>query len=100
MGSGTMIYIPSSIKIGSDFQKLFRGMIHRQRGDLISLLLFFQNNQRGVKSFVRTLLVAEYITTVKSVRQVRPVLIKSTCHVWAPNAHTGIPGETTDGVFI
>jgi hypothetical protein len=34
-GSGTMIYLPSFIKIGSD--------THRQLGDLISLVLFFQN---------------------------------------------------------
>jgi hypothetical protein len=45
MGSGTMIYIPSSIKIGSGIQKLMgRGrdtQRHRQHGDLISLLSFF-----------------------------------------------------------
>jgi hypothetical protein len=34
------IYIPSVIKIGSGIQKLIRG-IHRQHGDLTSLLLFF-----------------------------------------------------------
>jgi hypothetical protein len=40
MGSGSMIYIPSFIKIGSGIQKLIGG-IHRQHGDLISLLSFF-----------------------------------------------------------
>jgi hypothetical protein len=42
MGSGTVIYIPSFIKIGSGIQKLTGGIHrHRQRGDFISLLLFF-----------------------------------------------------------
>jgi hypothetical protein len=45
MGSGAMIYIPNFIKIGSAIQKFIRGetQTHRQHGDLISLLLFFQN---------------------------------------------------------
>jgi hypothetical protein len=35
MGSGAMIYVPSSIKIGSGIQKLIRGdsRTHRQHGD-------------------------------------------------------------------
>jgi hypothetical protein len=37
MGLGVMIYIPSFIKIGSGIQKLIVG-IHRQHGDLISVL--------------------------------------------------------------
>jgi hypothetical protein len=40
LGSGAMIYIPSFIKIGSGIQKLIVG-IHRQQGDLISLLSLF-----------------------------------------------------------
>jgi hypothetical protein len=41
--------IPESIRIGSDIQKLIGG-IHRQHGELISLLLFsFQNKERGLK---------------------------------------------------
>jgi hypothetical protein len=44
MGSGAMIHIPSFIKIGSAIQKLIGG-IQRQHGDLISLLLFFQNKE-------------------------------------------------------
>jgi hypothetical protein len=40
MGSGAVIYIPSLIKIGSGIQKLIEGM-HRQHGDIISLLLLF-----------------------------------------------------------
>jgi hypothetical protein len=49
MGSGAMIYI-SFIKIGSGIQKLFGGgdkHTHRRHGDLISLLLFFQNEKVG-----------------------------------------------------
>jgi hypothetical protein len=43
MGSGAMICVPSFIKIGSGIQKLIRGdtQTHRQHGDLISILLFF-----------------------------------------------------------
>jgi hypothetical protein len=48
MGSGAMIYISSFKKIGSGIQKLMGG-IHRQHGDLISLLSFFQNNESGLK---------------------------------------------------
>jgi hypothetical protein len=40
IGSGAMIHIPSFIKIGSSIRKLI-GEIHRQQGDIISLLLFF-----------------------------------------------------------
>jgi hypothetical protein len=48
MGSGTVIYVPIFIKIYSGIQKLIRGIhrhTHRQHGDLISLLLFFQNKE-------------------------------------------------------
>jgi hypothetical protein len=47
MGSGAMIYIPSFIKIGSGIQKLIGGnrMTHRQQGDRISLLVFFQSKE-------------------------------------------------------
>jgi hypothetical protein len=43
MGSDAMMYIPGLIKIGSGIQKLIGGdtQTHRQRGDLISLLLSF-----------------------------------------------------------
>jgi hypothetical protein len=43
MGSGAMIYIPSFIKIGTGIQNLIRRdtQVHKQQGDLISLLLFF-----------------------------------------------------------
>jgi hypothetical protein len=43
VGSGTMIYIPSFIKIGSDIQKLTGDTQH---GDGISLLLFFLNKEK------------------------------------------------------
>jgi hypothetical protein len=49
IGSGAMIYIPSFIKIGSGIQKLMGGegylWTHKQRGDGISLILFFQNKE-------------------------------------------------------
>jgi hypothetical protein len=47
VGSFAMIYIPSFIKIGSGIQKLIRGDSQRLRrhGDLISLLLYFQNKE-------------------------------------------------------
>jgi hypothetical protein len=43
MGSGSMIYIPSFIKIGSGFQKLIgkESQTNRQHGDLTNPLLFF-----------------------------------------------------------
>jgi hypothetical protein len=43
-GSSAMIYIPGFIKIGVDIKKLIGG-IQRQHGDLISQLLFFQNEK-------------------------------------------------------
>jgi hypothetical protein len=51
MGSSTMIYIPSFIKIGSGIQKLIWGnaRAHTQHSDLISLLLFFQNKESKLK---------------------------------------------------
>jgi hypothetical protein len=47
MGSGAMIYIPNLKKIGSGIQKLIEvdTQTHRQHGDRISLLLFFQNKE-------------------------------------------------------
>jgi hypothetical protein len=44
------VYVPSFIKIGSGIQKLIGGTdaqthTNRQEGDLISLLLFFQNKE-------------------------------------------------------
>jgi hypothetical protein len=52
MGSGAMVYIISFIKIGSSIQRLIEGdsQTHRQHGDLISLLLFFQNKENALKS--------------------------------------------------
>jgi hypothetical protein len=50
MGSGAMIYIPSFIKIGSSIQKLLGGIhiqTHREHGDLISLLSFFEIRKVG-----------------------------------------------------
>jgi hypothetical protein len=44
MDLGDMIYIPSFINIDSGIQKLI-GVIHRQHGDLISLLLFLEKEE-------------------------------------------------------
>jgi hypothetical protein len=51
MGSGAMIYIASYINIGSDIQQVIRGdsQTHRQQGDRISLLLYFQNKESKLK---------------------------------------------------
>jgi hypothetical protein len=49
MGSGAVIYVPSFIKIGSGVQKVIGG-IHRQQGDLISLLLFFLNKESRLRN--------------------------------------------------
>jgi hypothetical protein len=61
-GSDAMIYIPSFIKTGSGILKLM-GRIHRrrQRGDLISLLLFFQNKGITLK-LMELFKVAEVIS--------------------------------------
>jgi hypothetical protein len=52
MGLGAMIYIPRFITIGSGIQKMITGdtFTHRQHGDLLSLLLFFQNKESRLKS--------------------------------------------------
>jgi hypothetical protein len=46
MGSGSMIFMPSFIKIGSGIPKLLRGgrntQTYKQHGDLLSLLSLFQ----------------------------------------------------------
>jgi hypothetical protein len=49
MGFGAMIYIRSFIKIYSGIQKMMGG-IHRQHGDRINLLLFFQNKDSRLKT--------------------------------------------------
>jgi hypothetical protein len=47
MGSGAIICIPIFIKTGSAIQKLTGGdtQTHRQHGDLISLIPFFENKE-------------------------------------------------------
>jgi hypothetical protein len=50
MGSGAMIYIQSFIKIGAGIPKLLRRIqTHRQQGDIICLLLFFQNKESRLR---------------------------------------------------
>jgi hypothetical protein len=65
IGSGAMICIPSLIKIGSGIEKLNGGaQTHRQHGDRISLLLFFQNKESRLKCVTFNLSIAysrEYI---------------------------------------
>jgi hypothetical protein len=46
MGSGSMIYVPSFMKIGGFTDT----HTHRQHGDLISLLLFFHNKKSMLKT--------------------------------------------------
>jgi hypothetical protein len=54
MDSGAMMLILSFIKIGSDIQKLLgcgiHTQTHREQGDFISLLLFFQSKEGRLKS--------------------------------------------------
>jgi hypothetical protein len=52
MGSDAVIYVPSFIMFGSGIQKLIGGIhrhAHRQHGNLISLLSFFQNKESRLK---------------------------------------------------
>jgi hypothetical protein len=51
LDSGVMIYIPSFMKIGSGIQKLIERdtLTHRQHGDRIHRLLFFQNKEIRLK---------------------------------------------------
>jgi hypothetical protein len=55
MGSGAMIHTPSFIKIGSATQMLMgtEAQTPRQNGDRISLLLFFQNKESKLKTFIK-----------------------------------------------
>jgi hypothetical protein len=50
MGSGTMIYIPSFIKIGSGIQKLTGG-IHRHTDSMVisQAYFYFLNKESGLK---------------------------------------------------
>jgi hypothetical protein len=50
MGLGAVIYVPSFMKTGSGIQKLMGG---GTQTDLISLLLFFQNNEIRLKIDIR-----------------------------------------------
>jgi hypothetical protein len=58
MSSGATTYIPSFVRTGSGIQKIVGGrggggvvhiQIYRKQGDLISLLLFFQDKENGLK---------------------------------------------------
>jgi hypothetical protein len=54
MGSGAMICIPIFIQIVSGIQKSMKMGLHRQQGDLISLLLFFKNKESWLKCSVQS----------------------------------------------
>jgi hypothetical protein len=51
-GSGTMVHKPISLNISSGTQELLEGNTqkHRQHGDLISLLLLFENMESMLKT--------------------------------------------------
>jgi hypothetical protein len=52
MSSGAVIYVPSSIKMGSGIQKLKGQGIHRHthiQSKVKSILLFFQNKENKLK---------------------------------------------------
>jgi hypothetical protein len=54
MCSGAMSYTPSFTKIGSGIQQLGGGIhiqtqTHKQKGDIISLLLYFENKESRLK---------------------------------------------------
>jgi hypothetical protein len=72
MGSGIIVYIPSFINIGSVIQKLI-GRIHRQHGDLISLLLFFQNRIQFYMNFFSIRLIFFEIKGKDYERNILPV---------------------------
>jgi hypothetical protein len=53
MGSGAMIYVPSFIQIGSGILRVIGGIqTHREDGDHMILLLFFQNKESRLKNVV------------------------------------------------
>jgi hypothetical protein len=58
MVTGGMTYIPSFIKIISSFQKLLEGDSHTQKGDLTSILLFFQNKERKLNICSETFILS------------------------------------------
>jgi hypothetical protein len=52
MGSGVMIYIQSSIKVGSGILKMIgRIQGHNQHGNLISIFPYFQNMESRLKCY-------------------------------------------------
>jgi hypothetical protein len=53
MGSGAMIYIPSFIKISSSIQNFIEEDSQTHNGELINLILFFQNKGSCLKRRVR-----------------------------------------------
>jgi hypothetical protein len=52
MGSGVMIYIPSVIQIGSDIQKLIRG-IHRHTDSMVIPLGYFHFSQNRISRLIK-----------------------------------------------
>jgi hypothetical protein len=73
MSSGAMIYIPSFVKIGSAIQIWIKGdsQTHRQHGDCIRPLSFFQNKESMLKWFTIKLIILIQIPfnfTIKNVQ--------------------------------
>jgi hypothetical protein len=64
-GSTVMIYMTSFIKIGSGLQKLIgrKAQTHREQGDLISILLFLQNKESRLKTFM-------YLSSLKNIKSI------------------------------
>jgi hypothetical protein len=83
MGSGAMIYIPSFIKTGSGIQMLMEG-IHRQHGqygDLISMLLFFQNKGSRLKILKYKILYQSVISRIILIIYVCDISDDTTCYI-------------------
>jgi hypothetical protein len=59
MDSGAMLYMPSFVNTGSGIEKLVGvGYTDTQNGQLISLVLFFQNKESRLKIKVPTMIIA------------------------------------------
>jgi hypothetical protein len=68
-----MTYIPSFIKIGSAIKKFMRegGHTHRQHGDRISLLSFFQNKKSRLKTSSTVLHESHLVTQSEEKTQIK-----------------------------
>jgi hypothetical protein len=69
LGSGAMIYISSFMKTCYGVQTLL-GFVYtyRQQGDLISLLLFFQNKESRIKTLKKSSLLCNLLSAVSEMK--------------------------------